>query len=112
MAEKLTLPKLSPADITALMAEGRAKGLYDDPIKDFVKAKDEYVVITDNVLFEGKKPTSVLSSVTQVVKRLAVDAQSNKTEWPRLKAYKRNIAGTTHVILVNLDVHESMVNGK
>jgi hypothetical protein len=100
-----TLPVLSPEDITALLAEGRARGMYDDPIDTFAKSGEVYMIFSDLPVFKGKDPASVLNSVKGVIKK-RVAATDPVYDGPRLSAVARKLANGSDkksVLLINLD---------
>lgn len=106
------MDSLSVDDIDSLLGEGRAKGQYDDPIKEFAASGEVYFVLSKHPLFKSKKPASLNSSATAVVKRLATANES----FPRMRVIKRIVPGSGskdfHVLLVNMEALEAAHNSK
>lgn len=101
----LTLPVLTPEDITALLAESRTRGEYRAVINGFVKSGD--LAKTLNAAgdkFHGKAASAVKQSVVGNIEKYGATEK-----WPTLKVLFSGDGDSKTAILVNMDVHAAQV---
>lgn len=115
MSDLLTLPSLSAAEITALMAGTRDRGGHDRFLAKFAKATEDFngesrpslaISCMSDPQYNGKKVSAIEQGLNAAIKRFA-QANVNNDDTPTFRLLKqRDDEGeVTDVILFNVEEH-------